>query len=160
MEQTRLGRFLTRNEYPNYLIVRISKPGPSFILRPASLSAKIALARRLEANMHRRAKIVQEPLALITTIEINHLFGRYSYNLEMPLSKDANFAPLNMIYGDNGTGKTTILKLIYHLLSAADKRGHRTFIARVPFSQFKIIFSNRTEVSAIRKKVPHQVRIY
>ena len=88
----------------------------------------------------------------IAKIEVKKLFGRYDY--EIPIGKDANTETprVCLLYGDNGTGKTTILKLIFHLLSASNKRGHRTFVARTPFQRFDIVFSDSSRITATRPK--------
>jgi len=85
----------------------------------------------------------------IEEIRIRHLFGRYDYTLTRP---DPAEAPRNLLllYGDNGTGKTTILKTVFHLLSSGPKRGHRTALARTPFEEFSVRLSTDIEVSATR----------
>ena len=57
---------------------------------------------------------------------------------------------MSLLYGDNGAGKTTILNLVFHLLSSDLFRGHKTHIARVPFRKFSVTFSDGTIVSASR----------
>ncbi len=61
-------------------------------------------------------------------------------------------AHFNLIYGNNGSGKTTILSLLFHLLSTGDKRGHRSFLAKVPFSRFAVTFSNGSRLEATRER--------
>ncbi|MHC5828218.1 MAG: hypothetical protein ACYT04_73080, partial [Nostoc sp.] len=59
---------------------------------------------------------VSPPLSVVR-IEVERLFGRYTYTL---VKKDNNphiDSSLMILYGDNGSGKTTILKLLFHLLS-------------------------------------------
>ncbi|MET9547512.1 AAA family ATPase [Streptomyces sp. NPDC006627] len=81
---------------------------------------------------------------LISAVEVENLFGRYSYemnfsNTESPQSRADR---LTLIYGSNGTGKTTILKLLWHTLSPANSRGHRTSIAKTPFESFSVHLTN------------------
>ena len=57
---------------------------------------------------------------------------------------------MSLLYGDNGTGKTTILNLIFHLLSSDQRRGHKTRMANVPFRSFNVTFSDHTTVFASR----------
>ncbi len=45
---------------------------------------------------------------------------------------------LSLLYGNNGSGKTTALKLLWHALSPDDNVGHRTKIANTPFETFTI----------------------
>ena len=67
-------------------------------------------------------------------------------------NKNAKDAPrLSLLYGDNGKGKTTILELIFHLISPAVTRGHRSHVARIPFKQFSIFFSDRSQLTASRR---------
>lgn len=89
----------------------------------------------------------------ISKIEVENLFGRYDY--EIPIDKDVanpEIPRVCLLYGDNGTGKTTILKLIFHLLSASDNRGHRTYVARTPFRRFDIVFSDSSRITATRQE--------
>lgn len=86
----------------------------------------------------------------IKRIEVDQLFGQYTYDLKTS-SESANSAQnLLLLYGDNGSGKTTIAQLLFHLLSRADVRGHRTYIAQTPFKNFSVTFSNRVTISAFR----------
>ncbi|MEU0528066.1 AAA family ATPase [Streptomyces niveus] len=81
----------------------------------------------------------------ITRVTVEGLFGRYDYALD--------FNPrLAILYGDNGTGKTTILRMIHNLLSPGAGRGHKTAVANTPFQDFRIEFSNGTTIRASRKK--------
>ena len=96
-------------------------------------------------NAKRRAS------ALITGVEIENLFGRYDYDLKIPRTESNNVSQIGIIYGDNGTGKTTILRLLFHLLSPANDREHRTFLAQVPFSRFSVTFSDKIKISVVRE---------
>ena len=57
---------------------------------------------------------------------------------------------MSLLYGDNGTGKTTILNLAFHLLSSDLRRGHKTRIASVPFRNFTVTLDDQTTVFASR----------
>lgn len=87
---------------------------------------------------------------LVTRIEVEKLFGRYNYKIEIPCINSSTISKIAMLYGDNGTGKTTILKLLFHLISPSGNRGHRTFICRLPFSRFAVVFSDGTKIEALR----------
>lgn len=88
---------------------------------------------------------------LIKQIKVEKLFGKYNYTLDF--TEFGNELPkLGIIYGLNGTGKTTILKLIYHLLSSSDKMGHRTFIFNTLFSSISVTLTDGTVVTARRPK--------
>lgn len=83
--------------------------------------------------------------ARIDRIVVDKLFGFLSY--EICIRSQEN---LIILYGDNGSGKTTILNLIFHALSPEDAKGHRTFIASVPFKRLEIRFAGGHCVSAWR----------
>ena len=90
------------------------------------------------------------PPALVTRIEVEKLFGQYNYRIEIPYINSSTISKIAMLYGDNGTGKTTILKLLFHLISPSGNRGHRGFICRLPFSRFTVAFSDGTKIEALR----------
>ncbi|WP_180990718.1 AAA family ATPase, partial [Streptomyces malaysiensis] len=86
----------------------------------------------------------EEQSTTITEVAVSKLFGRYDYALE--------FDPrLAILYGDNGTGKTTILRMIHNLLSPGPGRGHKTAVASIPFHEFRINFSNGATIHARRE---------
>jgi energy-coupling factor transporter ATP-binding protein EcfA2 len=87
----------------------------------------------------------------IKEINVEQLFGYYSYKLcETNSQKD--LSKLMIFYGDNGSGKTTILKLIFYLLSCIDKKGHKTALARYKFKRFSVLFTNGVEIGASRPR--------
>ena len=87
---------------------------------------------------------------LITRIEVEKLFGRYNYEIEIPCINSSTISRIALLYGDNGTGKTTILELLFHLISPGRNRGHRGFICGLPFSRFAVVFSDGTKIEALR----------
>ena len=77
----------------------------------------------------------------ITRIEVEGLFGTYSYTLApSPLAQSPE--RLLVLYGDNGSGKTTILTLLFHLLAPDKRAGHKSDVAKIPFSRFAVYFSS------------------
>ena len=86
----------------------------------------------------------------IRRVEIVRLFGIYSYDLALDPDVWGYEPDLMILYGDNGSGKTTILKLIFHLLSPEDDVGHRGYLARVPFKEFKVSLSDGTTIGVKR----------
>ena len=88
----------------------------------------------------------------IEHIEVVRLFGRYDYTLELNDEDEDvdNATRLSVLYGDNGTGKTTILALIFHLISSEDGRGHKSHIATIPFQKFGVTFADGTRIVAER----------
>ncbi|QXP65766.1 AAA family ATPase [Polaribacter sp. AHE13PA] len=86
----------------------------------------------------------------IKEIKVNKLFGHYTYNLpKEPETKELN--KLFILYGDNGAGKTTVLNLVFYLLSTKDKSGFKTKLAQTKFKLFSIKLSNGIEIGASRK---------
>jgi ABC-type multidrug transport system ATPase subunit len=64
----------------------------------------------------------------IRRIRVERLFGRYTYDLKY-VNADAESSRILILYGDNGSGKTTILRLIFNLLTHIDNMGHKTVLA-------------------------------
>lgn len=94
--------------------------------------------------------IVPKPPA-ICGIECDSLFGHYTYCLNSaPDSNGVIPSQLLLLYGDNGSGKTTIAQLLFHMLSREDGRGHRTFLAKTKFRRFCIRFDNGSSFEAGR----------
>src|SRR5437016_2058432 len=83
-------------------------------------------------------------------LSVRDLFDIYSYDLRFATSAEPESVQLSLLYGDNGSGKTTILNLIYHLLSPEPYEGHRSFIGRCPFRMVEITLSNGVIVCAKR----------
>lgn len=71
---------------------------------------------------------------LITSIRIDKLFGLYTYCLP----KTGSFSNAAIFYGDNGVGKSTLLRLVFHLLSAANNRSHRTALYNTEFHKLEV----------------------
>lgn len=86
----------------------------------------------------------------VSKIQVDKLFGLYDYTL--PSKTAADISKLMIVYGDNGSGKTTILKLFFYLLSTKDKSGYKTRIAEIKFKRFSILFQNGIEIGAQREK--------
>ena len=85
----------------------------------------------------------------ITRITVTQLFGMFNYVLGKPKTAD-HPGRIAILYGDNGSGKTTILRLIFHLLAPEQGGGHKSLLARIPFATFEITFSDNTKITANR----------
>lgn len=89
----------------------------------------------------------QNPLS-IKKIQVEKLFGYYSYTI--PPKNIVDISQLLIIYGDNGSGKTTVLKMLFWLLSSRDRSGYKTKISKTKFKSFSILFENGIEIGAFR----------
>jgi len=87
----------------------------------------------------------------IRRIRIERLFGYLTYVLPPEDRSSVDFNRLMILYGDNGSGKTTILTLLFCLLSPVRERGEKTYIARTPFKRFEIEFDDGTTVAATKE---------
>jgi ABC-type cobalamin/Fe3+-siderophores transport system ATPase subunit len=81
---------------------------------------------------------------LITSIKVKGLFGLYDYTL--PQTGELDDAAI--LYGDNGVGKSTILRLAFHLLSAGEDKGHRTALYYTEFERLEVILTSGVILSA------------
>ncbi|TCA17650.1 hypothetical protein E0H70_34215 [Rhizobium leguminosarum bv. viciae] len=85
--------------------------------------------------------------SIITQIEVQGLFNQFSYKLP----SSGEFSSAAILYGDNGVGKSTILRLAFHLLSAAGNRGHRTALKNVAFKLLAVKLSTGVLLKAERQ---------
>ncbi|MEJ1992314.1 MAG: ATP-binding protein [Maritimibacter sp.] len=81
---------------------------------------------------------------IIQTIEISGLFGRF----EHVVPRDGVLHSPAILYGDNGVGKSTILNMVFHLLSAAGNEGHRTALRKIPFKKISVSLVNGARLTA------------
>lgn len=87
------------------------------------------------------------PKPSVTSVDVKKLFGEFDYHLDIANGQEHN---LTVLYGDNGCGKTTLLKLLVHILSPEPYAGHRTAIGNTPFRQFTVTLTDGYEISATR----------
>lgn len=86
---------------------------------------------------------------LVRRIEVRGLHGRFDYSLDFEAVQAS--ARLVLLYGDNGSGKTTVLRLLWNLLSPAGNRYHRTFMSQIAFQSFGVLLAGGTRIEATRK---------
>lgn len=102
--------------------------------------------------MPRRISIARPTSPLITRVEVDDLFYTYTYTLDLTPTPGPESGKLMLLYGNNGSGKTTILNLLYHLLHPEPYGGHRSFVGSVPFKQFRVHLLDGLVVTAYRKR--------
>jgi len=81
---------------------------------------------------------------LIAKIRIEGLFGLYTYSIPA----EGDLANAAILYGDNGVGKSTVLRLAFHLLSSADNRGHRSALYQAQFSKLEVTLTSGVNLIA------------
>jgi len=89
--------------------------------------------------------------SFISNISITNLFGRITYN-EVELNHISSEKNINIIYGDNGSGKTTIFNLIYSTISPESNAGLRSYLAKTQFEKFQIVFDDKKIISIEKEK--------
>lgn len=91
-----------------------------------------------------------KPARTIKRIEVDGLFGEFDYSLPSKTDERNRLSNMVILYGKNGTGKTTILNLIFHMLSLPLSQGHGREIEKTPFKRFEIILDDETRLVATR----------
>ena len=66
----------------------------------------------------------------------------FDYPLASSEKKYAPLSELVLLYGGNGAGKTTILKLVFAALNGSRGQGHRGLIGQTPFKEFILRLSS------------------
>ncbi|MGQ0588063.1 MAG: AAA family ATPase [Sphingosinicella sp.] len=77
-------------------------------------------------NPHLDGRASVTPRPPLKSLTIRGLFGRFDFPT-IPLCHGGEAPRLTLLYGENGVGKTTILNLIYALLSDERNRGRRGY---------------------------------
>jgi energy-coupling factor transporter ATP-binding protein EcfA2 len=91
---------------------------------------------------------------IISRIYIEKLFGLYTYDLP----EEGEFTNAAILYGDNGVGKSTVLRMAFHLLSAASNRSHRTALYETEFASIEVRLSSGIRLSArVVQKEPAKI---
>lgn len=92
----------------------------------------------------------------IVRVHIRGLFGIYDYSLPGDLRELRDKV---ILYGDNGCGKTTILKLLFHLLSPSANRGHRNALAEMNFKEISVHLADGSLISAEKTETTLYLRV-
>jgi energy-coupling factor transporter ATP-binding protein EcfA2 len=90
------------------------------------------------------------PRLLVTKVVVEGLFGLFNYTIEQRPGLFEQDNRLIILYGNNGSGKTTILRLLYSLLSSADNEGHRSRLAQTRFRKFAVTLGTSVMIQALR----------
>ena len=103
-----------------------------------------------------------EPQRAIASIYVRDLHGKFTYTLdvaprgrqrtrtETPTLASVTSDRLTLLYGTNGTGKTSLLRLLFHALSAAPDRHHRQALRAIRFREFKVTMTDHSYVQYTR----------
>jgi|SRR5208283_1085076 len=86
----------------------------------------------------------------IERVYVEGLFGQFDHDLNFGDRRPSD-PNLLILYGENGTGKTTLLWLMYHLLNKEGGRGHRSYLAGHQFKRIEVVFSDDVRMSAVRE---------
>ena len=89
------------------------------------------------------------PFAIVS-ITVEGLFGYINQTLTTNDATRDRISHLAILYGENGTGKTTLLRLAFHLLSPRVDRGHKSALAATPFKLLSIYLRDGTRFEAKR----------
>ncbi|MCL7379635.1 AAA family ATPase [Streptomyces sp. 35G-GA-8] len=89
------------------------------------------------------------PESLIKSVEVTKLFGQFYYEIDLtdPMLATPASRRLTLLYGDNGSGKTTILNLLWNALSASPLGAHRSYLGNCPFATLTIQLNNGDSIT-------------
>lgn len=103
----------------------------------------------MENDLNENEQYFPRVTASIIRVRVEKLFGLYTYDLP---GSGGRLGNTPIIYGENGLGKTNVLKIIYHLLSPAHNKGHRTALGGIKFSSARVWLSSGIVISATREE--------
>jgi energy-coupling factor transporter ATP-binding protein EcfA2 len=103
----------------------------------------------VENGVSKEGPSIDSSQPLISAIRVEELFGLYTYRLP----KEGSLPNGAILYGDNGVGKSTILRLAFHLLSAANNRGHRGALFNAQFKTLEVDLSSGTTLKAAKAEI-------
>ena len=87
----------------------------------------------------------------IVEIKVEGLYGYIDQTLNTTSDNRDKVSQLAILYGENGTGKTSLLRLAFHLLSPRVNRGHKSKLAETPFKFLRITLRDGTTFQAERE---------
>jgi predicted ATP-binding protein involved in virulence len=76
------------------------------------------------------------------------------FDYDLPSNNDplSECTDITILYGDNGTGKTTLIRLVYYLLAKDNDKGFRSGIASITFEHIWLELDDRTRIEAYRSE--------
>lgn len=98
----------------------------------------------------------------LRSVRIQALHGKFTYEIDLGAAgSDPTAASrvdlftvsenrLTLLYGNNGTGKTSLLRTLFHALSSAPKRGHRSSLLGTQFQRLDVELIDGSRVSYVR----------
>jgi predicted ATPase len=113
--------------------------------------------------MESQKEIKYQEAHLIKEFYVENLFSTYTYRLDATQGRIDESDNIMLLYGNNGSGKTTILNIIYHLLNPEPFGGHRGFIGKIPFRRVEVLLSSNYKICAVRKELdtgPYTILFY
>jgi energy-coupling factor transporter ATP-binding protein EcfA2 len=101
----------------------------------------------------------------VSSIQVEGLHGKFDYTIDFLTGAHTagrqgdqlltvNEDRLTLLYGRNGSGKTSLLRLLFHAIASSTGRNHRTELARTEFTRFVVTLTDGTFVSYAREEEP------
>ncbi|CNG63083.1 AAA family ATPase [Yersinia kristensenii] len=81
---------------------------------------------------------------IIKCINVEKLYGSYDYCLP----ESGALSNTAILYGDNGVGKSTVLRLVFHLLSPSNTNGHRKELYDSIFEKLTVVLTSGVSLTA------------
>lgn len=105
--------------------------------------------------IHLESIVTAEIKPAIKKVVVRGLFGSFAHSL--PPSDDLPNPAI--LYGDNGVGKSTVLRIIFHMLSSAGDRGHRNALLQSNFDYCRIELQSGHVLTAERRKKNDKIEL-
>lgn len=93
-----------------------------------------------------------ENITSICKIIVEGLFGKFNYIFPSKEKENIELSRIIIFYGLNGSGKTSILQMLFHLISPKGNKGHRSILRDMKFKKFIVKFTDGKEISAEREE--------
>lgn len=99
----------------------------------------------------------------VSSVYVQSLHGKFTYTVDLldpiedPIEQTfgrvltVHDDRLTLLYGRNGSGKTSLLRLLFHGTSSGLARGHMSAIARTQFHRFEVRLNDGTIISYSRE---------